>query len=214
MTFDYVSISAQDFFFHIRNIRGNVQKVRHGKWCPCLLLLKSWPLWHVFSRESHRDTQFFFVSFSKDVFLVLVKSETNRVTGKPNMGRTRVENRKEGKPWRANWREFIWQLVAVPRTQPDLSRAASYSRFSLPLWQLAMARLPRWSRFEVARGLESFCLSFSSRGGRCTSHCVRIENTHSYWTCVCPCGDGVARSSVVVCVDGEKNQNRSRSPTK
>lgn len=49
-----------------------------------------------------RDFFFFFVSFSKDVFLVVVRSETNRVTGKPNMGRTRVENRKEGKPWRAN----------------------------------------------------------------------------------------------------------------
>lgn len=57
----------------------------------------------MFSLEKATETHnFFFVSFSKDVFLVLVKSETNRVTGKPNMGRTRVENRKEGKPWRAN----------------------------------------------------------------------------------------------------------------
>lgn len=199
VTFDYVSISAQDFFFVSEISVEMFRKSRHGQWCPCLLLLKSWPLWHVFSRKSHRDSRFF-CFFSKDVFLVLVKSETNRVTGKPNMGRTSVENGKEGKPWRANWREFIWQFVAVPRTQPDLSRAASYSRFLLPLWQLAMARLPQWSRFEVARSLESFCLSFSSRGGRCTLRCLWIESTHSYCDCVCPCGNGVARSSVAKCV--------------
>lgn len=54
----------------------------------------------MFSLEQATETRdfFFVVSFSKDVFLVLVKSETNRVTGKSTMGRARVENRKEGKP--------------------------------------------------------------------------------------------------------------------
>lgn len=129
-----------------------------------------------------------------------MKYETNRVTGKPNMRKTRVENRKEGKPWRANCREFIWQLVAVPKAQPGFSATASSGRFLLPLWELAMARLPQWSGFEVARVLELLCLPFSSKGGRCTLHCIQIESTHSYCDCVCQCGDGVAGSSVAKCV--------------
>lgn len=62
-----------------------------------------------------------------------MKYKTNRVTGKQNMGSVRVENTKDGEPWRANCREFIWQLVAVPKTQPDFSGAVSYSRRLLPL---------------------------------------------------------------------------------
>lgn len=63
----------------------------------------------------------FFPSFSflpfflKNIFLVLIKYETNRVTGRQNIKRARVENRKEGKPWRAGYRELIWQLVAAPK---------------------------------------------------------------------------------------------------
>lgn len=114
-----------------------------------------------------------------------MKYETNRVTGKPNMRKTRVENRKEGKPWRANCREFIWQLVAVAKAQPGFSATASSGRVLLPLWELAMARLPQWSGFEVARVLELLCLPFSSKGGRCTLHCIQIESTHSYCDCVC-----------------------------
>jgi len=56
----------------------------------------------------------------------MMKYETHRVTGKQNMGRTRVGNRKEGKSWRASCGEFIWQSVAVPKTWPDFSGAASY----------------------------------------------------------------------------------------
>ena len=37
-----------------------------------------------------------------------------------------MENRKEGKPWRASCGEFVWQLLAVPKAQPDFSGAASY----------------------------------------------------------------------------------------
>lgn len=105
MTFDYVSISAQDFFFRIRNICGNVQKIQTWKMVPMPSVTYELTTVACFlSSKPQRHAIFFVVvvSFSKDVFLVLVKSETNRVTGKPNMGRTRVENRKERKPWRAN----------------------------------------------------------------------------------------------------------------
>lgn len=104
MTFDYISISVQDFFFCIRNIRGNVQKDQTWKVVsmPYVTYELTTMAGTLSSKPQRHAIFFFFVSFSKDVFLVVVRSETNRVTGKPNMGRTRVENRKEGKPWRAN----------------------------------------------------------------------------------------------------------------
>lgn len=156
------------------------------------------------SKPQRHAIFFFFVSFSKDVFLVLVKSETNRVTGKPTMGRARVENRKEGKPWRANWREFIWQLVAVPRTQPDLSRADSYSRFLLPLWESSNGKTSTakqvWSRqgsgvvlpFLLVRRWQVHRALHSDR-----------EHPQLLWLCV-SLWYGVARSSVAKCVQTVK----------
>lgn len=75
-----------------------------------------------------------------DIFLVMMKCETSRVTEKQNTGRTRVENRKEGKPWRASCGEFIWQLVEVPNTQPDFSGAASYNPNSAPSLKVSNGR--------------------------------------------------------------------------
>lgn len=126
------------------------RKSRRGKWCPCLLLRAD----HcgMFSLQQATETRnfFFFVSFSKDVFLVLVKSETNRVTGKPNTGGTRVETERKGSLGEqtegnsfGSWWRFL-EHSQISAAQTPIVGFCSRS-------ELAMARPPQRSRFEVAR---------------------------------------------------------------
>lgn len=171
------------------------RKSRRGKWCPCLLLLMSWPLWPVFSRASHRDTRFFLLLF---LFLKMsslywwslkqIELQENQTWGELEWKTERkgsLGEQTEGNSFGSWWRFLEHSQISAAQT--PLVGFCSHSK-------LTMARLPQRSRFEVARGLE-FCLSFSSRGVRCTSHCIRIESTHSHCDCVCPCGNGVARAS-------------------
>lgn len=170
------------------------RKSRRGKWCPCLLLLTSWPLWHIFSRASHRDTRFvclfLFLKMSSLYWWSLkqIELQENQTRGELEWKTERegsLGEQTEGNSFGSWWRFLEHSQISAAQTPIVGFRSRS---------ELAMARPPQRSRFEVARGLE-FCLSFSSRGGRCTSHCIRIESTRGYCDCVCPRGNGVASSS-------------------
>lgn len=180
-------------FFSVSEISMEMfRKTRHGKWCLCHVFLTSWPLLACFlSREP--ETRDFFVSFSKDVFLYWWSLEEIELQENQTWGGLEWKTERKGKPWRANWREFIWQLVVVPRTQPDLSCAASYSRFLLPLWELAAKQVWSWQGsglpFLLVRRWQVHIALHSDR-----------EHPQLLWLCVCLCGSGVARSSVSKCV--------------
>lgn len=115
----------------------------------------------MFSLQQATETRnFFFASFSKNVFLVLVKSETNRVTGKPNTGGTRVETERKGSLGEqtegnsfGSWWRFL-EHSQISAAQTPIVGFCSRS-------ELAMARPPQRSRFEVARVWS--CSAFPSR---------------------------------------------------
>lgn len=151
MTFDYVSISAQDFFFSYQKYPWKCSEspdVESGAHAFCYELTTV--ACFLSSKPQRHAIFFFFVSFSKDVFLVLVKSETNRVTGKPNTGGTRVETERKGSLGEqtegnsfGSWWRFL-EHSQISAAQTPIVGFCSRS-------ELAMARPPQRSRFEVAR---------------------------------------------------------------
>lgn len=156
--------------------------------------------WHVFSRESQRHAIFLFLFLKMSSFTGEVwKKQSYRKTkhgedqsGKQK-GRGSLGEQTEGNSFGSWW--WFLEHSQISAVQPPIvgfcCRSENQQR----------------SRFEVGRGL--VCLSFLSEGGRCTSHCIRIESTHSYCDCVCLCGSGVARSSVSKCVQTTETRTKT-----
>lgn len=178
-------------FFRIRNIRGNVQEgpdMESGVHAVCYLRTDHYGM---FSLEQATETRnfflFLFLKMSSLYWWSLkqIELQENQTWGDLEWKTERkgsLGEQTEGNSFGSWWRFLEHSQISAMQT-PIVG-------FCPRSESLAMARLPQRSRFEVARGLESFCLSFSSEGGRCTWHCVQIESTHSYCDCVCPCGMG------------------------